>query len=286
MKYALFLGCTTPVRLYGYEASTRKLAEAVGVELVDMKGAGCCGTPSIESIDHETALALAARNICIAEEMGMDMVTLCNGCYEVLAKANDFLKQDAHAREEVNKILAEVNRQFKGTVKVKHLVKMLVEDVGLENLQKLVKKPFDGLRVAAHTGCHLIRPSDILKFDDPIRPALMEKLVEITGAQPVPYPDKTECCGSPTLAVRENVASQIALGKVQRVKRYADIMVTSCPFCYLMYEISQLTAEESPNVPVVHLPQLLGLAMGLDYDDLALGENRIDPSKIMEFQAK
>ncbi len=283
MKYAIFVGCTILARLGGYDISTRKVAEGLGVELVDMEGSGCCGATYLESIDRKTALAIAARNICIAEEMGMDIVTLCNGCTEVLTKTNTILKEDGGLRGEINEVLNAVNREFNGTVEVKHFVRMLYEDFGTEKLKSFIKRPFEGLKVAVHYGCHLLRPSDIMRFDDPEAPVVLDELVNVTGAISVNYPEKLECCAGPVLALREELAHQIALEKVATVKEYADIMVTVCPFCYLQYEMSQLAAETSYDVPIVHYPQLLGLAMGLDYEELGLYENRIDPSIIMEF---
>ena len=282
-NFAFFVGCTTLARLGAYEISTRKVAETLGVKLVDMKESGCCGTTYMESIDHKTGLAMAARNICIAEEMGLDIVTLCNGCFEVLTKVNKTLKEEKELRDEVNEVLVEVDREFKGTVEVKHFVKMLVEDVGIDKIESLIKRSFKGLKVAVHPGCHLLRPSDILEFDDPEIPIFFDSLINVTGAQSINYPNKLECCAAALLAVREELASNIALEKVAMVKKYADIMVTSCPFCYLQYETSQLTASEPYDVSVIHLPQLLGLALGLDYEELALYENRIDTSKIKEF---
>jgi heterodisulfide reductase subunit B len=160
---------------------------------------------------------------------------------------------------------------------------MLVEDIGIEKIKGLIKRPFKGLKVAAHPGCHLLRPSDIIQFDDPEMPTLYDDLVNATGAVSVNYPTKLECCTAGVLAIREDVALNIALEKVATVKKYADVMVTSCPFCYLQYENSQLTANESYDVPVLHLPQLLGFALGMDFEELAFQENRIDASKIKEF---
>lgn len=282
-KFALFVGCTTLARLGAYEVSARRVAEALGVELVDMDGAGCCGTTFMESIDPKTGLAMAARNICIAEEMGLDVVALCNGCAEVLTKANRALKEDEGVRDAINEVLGGANREFKGTVEVKHLVKMLVEDVGLDKIRGSIKRPFKGLRVASHPGCHLLRPHHIMRFDDPEVPVFFDGLVNATGAVSVNYPNKLECCAAGVLGIREDLAFNIAREKAATAKKYADVMATSCPFCYLQYEMSQLTASEPHDMPVIHLPQLLGLALGLGYDELALRENRIDPSRIMNF---
>lgn len=283
MRYALFLGCTTLARLWGYEISTRKVAERLGVELVDMPGSSCCGTSYLETLDHLTAVALAARNICIAEEMGLDIVTVCNGCTEVLTKANKELREDPGIREEVNGVLAEVGKQFKGTVEVKHFVRMLRDDVGLEKIKSEVSHPLKGLGAGVHYGCHMLKPSDVMMFDDPEAPTSLDELVDATGASSIAYPNKLECCTGPIMGVREDVTWSVGLEKVETVKKYADIMVTACPFCFITYERCQLMADESPDVPVVHYPQLLGLALGLDYEELGLKLNRIDASALLKY---
>lgn len=285
MKYAFFVGCTTLARLPSYEISVRKVAEALGMELVDMKGAGCCGTTHLKSIDRRTGLALAARNISIAEDMGMNIVTICNGCTEVLTDANATLKGDSELRNDVNSILSDVGREFRGKVMVKHFVRAFLEDLGVDKIRTYITNNLNGLRVAVHYGCHLLKPFEIMNFDDPEDPTSLDKLVNITGATSIDYPGKLDCCTAPLLTLRHrgDLAVSIAREKLFMVKRYADIMVTVCPFCYLMYEQSQLPPYESLNIPIVHYPQLLGLAMGMDFQELALGENRIDTSVIKKF---
>ena len=283
MKYAFFVGCTTLSRLEGYELSTRLVAKRLGVDLVDMPGSSCCGTTYLETLDHKTALAVAARNICIAEEMGLNIVTACNGCTEVLTRTNKALKEDAALRDDINSVLADIGKQFKGTVEVKHFVRMLKEDIGLDKIRAEVKHPLKGLRVGAHYGCHMLRPSDIMSYEDPEAPTTLDELINVTGAQSVAYPNKLECCTGPIIGIREKVTWSVGLEKVENVKKYADIMVTVCPDCYMVYERCQLMAEKSPDVPVVHYPQLLGLALGLGYDELGLEKNRIDASRIMRY---
>ncbi|MCK4317168.1 CoB--CoM heterodisulfide reductase subunit B [Candidatus Bathyarchaeota archaeon] len=282
MKYAFFVGCTTLSRLPGYEKSARKVAEKLGVELLDMPGSGCCGTTYLETLDHKTGLAVAARNIAIAEEMGLDVVTICNGCTEVLTKANRELKENPKLRAEVNEVLAEAGKEFKGTVEVKHYVRMLKEDVGLDAIQEKMEKSFRGLKVASHYGCHMLKPKEILMSDDPENPTVLDDLVATTGAEPIDYPNKLECCAGPVMGVRENVTWSVGLDKVKTVKQYGDALVTACPFCYLTYERCQLMQEESPNLPVLHIPQLLGLAMGLDTDELGIGHNKVPSTVVLE----
>jgi CoB--CoM heterodisulfide reductase subunit B len=276
LKYALFVGCTTLSRLPGYEKSTRSIAKKLGIEFIDMPGSSCCGTTYMEGLEEITALALAARNICIAEELGLNIVTICNGCTEVLTKANKSLKDNAELRSKVNEVLLETGHQFKGTVEVKHIVRMLKEDYGINNLRKAVVKPYNGLRVGTHYGCHLLRPSDVMQFEDPNAPTAVDEIVESTGAISVAYPEKMECCGGPVMGIREAVTWSIGLSKVETVKKYADALITSCPFCYITYERSQMMTENNPNLPIVHLPQLIGLALGLTIDEVGLPLNKID----------
>lgn len=283
MKYAFFAGCTTLARLEGYELSTRKVAETIGLELLDMPGSSCCGTTYLEAFDRKASMILAARNICIAEEMGYNIITICNGCTEVLTKANNVLKSDPKLRNEVNEELSKIGREFKGSVEVKHFVRALKEDVGLERIKVEIKRPFHGLKVGAHYGCHLLKPSDIMRFEDPESPKILDELVEVTGADSIPYLGKLECCGGPVMGVREKVTWNIGLEKVETLKKCADAMITVCPFCYLTYERCQLISEVQPNLPIVHYPQLLGLALGLGYEELGIDKNKIDSSNLMKF---
>lgn len=283
MKYSFFIGCTTLARLWPYEVSSRKVADHLGIELLDMPGSGCCGTTYLEALDHLTGLALAARNICIAEEMGADIITVCNGCTEVLTKANKELKSDPELRIKVNEVLAETGKEFKGTVEVKHFVRVLKEDVGLDKISKLITNPLDGLAVGAHYGCHILKPSDVMEFDDPEAPTTLDELIDLTGAKSVPYLNKLECCTGPIMGIREDVTWSVGLEKVNTVKENAEVMVTCCPFCFLTYERCQLMEETPPGVPVIHYPQLLGLAMGLSYDELGLGNNEIDPGVVQQY---
>jgi heterodisulfide reductase subunit B len=282
MRYAFFVGCTVLSRLPGYEKSARKVAEKLGVELLDMPGSGCCGTTYLETLDHKTGLAVAARNIAIAEEMGLDIVTICNGCTEVLTKANRELKENQKLRAEVNEALAEAGKEYKGTVEVKHYVRMLKEDVGLDAIQEKMEKSLRGLRVGSHYGCHMLKPREILMSEDPENPTVLDDLVTTTGAEPMDYPNKLECCAGPVMGVRENVTWSVGLDKVETVKQYGDALVTACPFCYLTYERCQLMQEENPKLPVLHIPQLLGLAMGLDMDELGIGHNKIPSTGVLE----
>ena len=282
MKYALFVGCTTLARLPGYEKAARKVADKLGVDLVDMPGSSCCGTTYLETLDHTTGLAIADRNIAIAEEMGMEIVTICNGCTEVLTKANKELIDNPELRGEVNKILAKAGKYFHGTTSIKHYARMLHDDVGLDVLKGKMEKDLGEIKVGSHYGCHMMKPSKIMDNGDPENPIILDDLVSTTGAEPIDYLNKLECCAGPIMGVRENVTWSVGNDKVNEIKKTGDMMITSCPFCYLTYERAQLMDEDGEKLPILHLPQLLGLGLGLDTDELGLGHNIIDASGIVE----
>ena len=281
-KYAYFIGCTTPFRVSNYDLSTRKVMDKLGIELVDMPDAGCCGL-YYELINEKTYLAMAARVLSMAEDLKLDLMVLCNGCNGSLFRANKKLKENPELRDEVNEILADIDRQFKGTIDVKHYVKVLWEDVGVDKIKEKVTKPIN-LKVAAHYGCHLMKPSEEIMFDNPKDPASLDELIEATGAESIDYYDKAQCCGGYVLAADKDIAYAMTGQKLQNVKKAgADAMVTVCPFCNVMYDANQKAVEsaigQELKIPVLHYPQLLGLAMGYEPKDLGLEQNRarVDP---------
>jgi len=285
-KFLLFLGCVIPYRLPSYEVSARKVLGKLGVELVEMPDFNCCGFP-MDPIDHELALTLAARNLSLAEQEGLNILTLCNGCFGTLNKANKTLREDKELREKINGNLKEIGMEFKGAIEVKHLVHVLAEDVGFEKIKDSVKKPLTGIRVAQHTGCHLVRPAKYVTHgDDPENPTMLKDLIKLTGAECLDYMDETECCGNPIIGVNEEVPFQLAKEKLEHVKAVkAQALITVCPFCHMMYDLNQprieRTFEEKFGIPVLHYPQLLGLAMGFTPEELLLNELRVKPTEFL-----
>jgi heterodisulfide reductase subunit B len=285
-KYLFFLGCAIPYRVSAYEISARKTLQKLGVELVEMPEFNCCGLP-LDPVSHEMMLVLAARNLALAEQRGLNILTLCPGCAGTLKKVNKMLKKDEALREEVNKHLKESGLEFKGTIDAKHLLQMLIEDVGLEKIKSSVVKPLTMLKVAEHNGCHILRPKEFIGFDDPEDPKTLKTLIEATGATCLDYMDETECCGAPSVGVSDKVALELARDKLNHIKVVdAQAMITVCPFCHIMYDTNELRIEKTFNetygIPVLHYPQLLGLAMGIPCEELAFNELRVDASKILK----
>ena len=285
LKYLMFLGCAIPYRVAAFEISARRILAKLGVELVEMPEFNCCGLP-LDPVSHEMMLILASKNLALAEQKGLDIITLCPGCAGTLKKVNKMLKEDADLREEINRHLKGADLQFKGTQNAKHLMQVLVEDVGLETIKNSVVKPLTMLKVAEHNGCHILRPKGFIGFDDPENPKTLRTLIETTGATVLDYMDPTECCGAPSVGVSDKVALQLARDKLTHVKAVdAEAMITICPFCHIMYDTNELRIEkmfnETYGIPVLHYPQLLGLAMGMKPEELAFSELRVDVSKLL-----
>jgi heterodisulfide reductase subunit B len=285
-KYLMFLGCAIPYRVSGYELSARKILQKLGVELVEMPEFNCCGLP-MDPVSHEMMLILAARNLALAEQKGLNILTLCPGCAGTLKKVNKMLKEDKALREEINRHLKEAGLEFKGTVEAKHLMQALIEDIGLEKIKKAVVKPLTTLKVAEHNGCHILRPKEFIGFDDPEDPKTLKTLIEATGATCLDYMDETECCGAPSVGVNDKIALQLARDKLNHIKSVnAQALITICPFCHIMYDTNELRIEkmfnETYGIPILHYPQLLGLAMGIPPEELAFSDLRVDSSQIIK----
>jgi len=287
-KYLIFLGCVIPYRVSSYEISTRKVLDKLGVDLVDMPEFNCCGFP-LDPINHDTTLTLAARNLCLAEQQNLNIMTLCNGCFGTLNHVNRELKENKELRKKVNRYLKEIGMEFKGTITVKHLVHVLAQDIGFEKIKENIQKPLNPLRVAQHSGCHIVRPAKYVSFDDPENPTVLKKLIEVTGAECLDYMDEMECCGAPIIGVNAEIPLQLAREKLEHVRAVgAQALITVCPFCHMMYDLNQPRIERTFNekfgIPVLHYTQLLGLAMGFNPDELAFEQLRVNASKILTNQ--
>ena len=290
LKYAFFLGCTVPYRESSYEISARKVFARLGVELVEMPDANCCGLP-VDPADHELMLALSARNLCLAEKMNLNIITLCTGCATTLRKVNKMMKTDKMIKEKVNGYLKEIGMEFKGTIEVKHMVQVLKEDIGFDKIKDTIQKPLTHLKVAEHGGCHLLRPTKIMGWDNPEDPKILKNLIELTGAKCLDYKDEPECCGYTVIAIDDKVSLNLTREKLDHIREVGvDALITVCPSCHLMFDVNQSRIERIFNekfcIPVLHYTQLLGLAMGMTPDELAFKELRVDPSRILEIVNK
>jgi len=279
MKFALFLGCQIPVRLKQYETSSRAILERLGVGLVDIEEFNCCGYP-LRNIEFKAFLLSSARNLALAEKKKLDVMTLCQCCYGSLKKASLLLKENASLRKEVNAILEREGLPYEGEVEVKHLLYVLHQEVGVEAIKKNISKTFKGVKIAAHYGCHALRPSQVVRFDDPVAPSIFDQLVEATGAESISWPMRLECCGAPLWGINDQLSMDLTLKKLNNGKESgAEYLCVACPYCHLQFDAVQkkIIAQRGMNhpLPSILYPQLLGLSLGIDGEALGLKMNQI-----------
>ena len=287
MTYSLFLGCTIPARSRNYEMSARAVAQSLGLEFTEISDFSCCGFPIKASKQREAGF-LAARNLALAEESGVEICALCSACTSMLAEEAFHIEHSSDKREEVNRRLARIGRKYEGNVRVRHFSRVLLEDIGLEKIRESVKVDLKGLKIATHYGCHYLKPSDIYhKRENPEDPSSLELLIQTVGAHPVDYERKMDCCGGAVLASDENTALTLAREKLAHVKDAgADAICVVCPFCSVMYDDNQKGIEklfeEEYGIPVLFLPQILGIAMGLGRKELGLNINVVKTKELTE----
>jgi len=288
--YAFFLGCITPNRYPGIEVASKKVMAEFGINLLDMKGASCCPAPGVfGSFDLATWLALASRNLVLAEEMKVDIATTCNGCYATLQEANHLLKHDPKLRQRVNETLAKVGKQYNGTINVKHVIELLSDEIKFENVEKRVKRPMKGVKVAVHYGCHFLKPSETRMHGSAERPTVLDDLVRSLGAENVDYRDKAMCCGAGggVRSASLEIALDMAAEKLDSmIEAGSDCVVTPCAFCHLQFDRGQVElnekGEKKYQLPVVFVTQLTGLALGMNAKELGLYDNSISTESLLK----
>ncbi len=282
------MGCTVQSEQYGYEASVRETMPKLGVELVDIPGASCCGFPPFSSVNELAWLYSSARNMAITEGMGLPMFTLCNGCHLSFIETKHKLEQDPNLKVKVNEKLTKEGLHYEGKAEIIHTFELLHDRIGEEKITGAVTKPLKGLRFAAHPGCHAIRPSRIGRPDDPENPRKLDDLITWLGAEASDYPEKIDCCGSSLAVASGKTVLDIAGDKLKAIKLYGfDGLVTTCPFCFKVYDnkqraIKAAIGEKSLDVPVFYFTQLLGLAMELKPERLGLEFNLSPIDSLLE----
>jgi len=287
-KYALFPGCLMPTEQYGYEISLREALPVLGVELVDVEGFSCCGEP-MKSVNQLMTLYLSARNLAIAEKHHLDLFVPCAMCHMALSECIYVLESNPAMKERMNGMLAAEGLTYTGKQHLVHTVDLLYDHIGLETIKQHVKHPLKGLKLAAHYGCHLIRPSEIGRPVNSENPQKIEEILKALGADPVTeYPQKLDCCGAPLLANLPESALTKTGQKLQAIQEQGiQGLVDVCPWCHKMFDSRQTKAGETVaaklHVPVFYLTQLLGLALGVKKEKLGL-ELNLSPVDTISFE--
>ena len=280
MKYALFKGCFIQVRLPYLEKISRLTLEELGMDLIDIEEFSCCSEPVGLYINEPfTSLVVAARNISYAEEKGLDIISLCNGCSYVLKQVNEKLRSDKILRERVNEILSEIDCQYKGTVKVKHFAEVLKDDLGFKKMSAHIERPLSGLKIAGHTGCHILSPKKVMAFDDPIYPVVLDDMILTLGAEPYDYDKKTVCCGWTLSAYGSRDSANALLGDKLNTMMGADCFSVICPQFFYQFDTGQAIASRKlgldNRIPVFYYLQLLGLSLGYSLDEMMYSKHRV-----------
>ncbi|MGQ4911253.1 MAG: CoB--CoM heterodisulfide reductase subunit B [Candidatus Thorarchaeota archaeon] len=288
--YSFFLGCVMPNRFPNVEASIRRVLPELGIELEDLEGASCCPAPGVvRSFDEPTWLALAARNLALAEMAGHDLLTGCNGCYGTFKETLAEIREHPQRMKEVQAVFKGLGIKFKGNVDAKHITEV-INDIGPEKIAEGVTRSLEGLKVAVHYGCHLLKPSSNRPWEKTHRPVFLDRIVEATGATSVKYKDKFMCCGAGGGVRGSQVAVSVDIAKEKldnAIDAEADCILNVCSFCHLQFEASQIqlnkeAGEEKYKLPVIYITQLLGLAMGIDPVELGLHKHMIDTQPLLD----
>lgn len=285
---AFFWGCTIQARYPFFEKSTRVVLDSLSIPYCDIDGFTCCPEKSlVETLDEKLYNALAARNIALAESRGMDMLMTCTGCYSTLKSAWSKLKTHQVERRATNNILKELNLEFKGTNSVRHIIEVFVHDIGLSKIKRKLKRSLSRLKIAVHNGCHLVRPSNAINFDDPLKPVKFDWLIEALGGVSLNYERKMACCGGYLDRVNQSekghaMASE-KLSELSALK--ADAISVVCPECFKAFDNNQFLMQKKGakfNIPVITLQELMGLCFGFEPEQLGINHHRIDPGEFLK----
>ena len=273
MKYAYYPGCSLEKTQRGYDASVREVFAALGVELVEIDDWNCCGATVYMSVKETVSLAVSARNLALAERMGLDVVAPCSSCFTVLAKTNRVLKAMPELHRDVNEALAEGNLSYGGNTVVRHPLDVLMNDVGIEAILQRQKRPLQGLKIAPYYGCQIVRPDKT--FDDLENPVLMDRLFTKCGGEVVAYPLKVRCCGGMLMTTFEETALKLNMELLECARQNgAECVVTTCPLCHFNLEGYQdrINKRFGTNfaMPILYFTQLLGVVLGLEPAKLGL----------------
>ena len=280
MKFAYYPGCSAKSTCKELSVSTRLVAGRLGLELTELESASCTGSREIRATNKELFLALNARILALAEKDKLPLMTVCNTCTLNLLDTQKMLEEDPEVKDRINVELAKMGLSYKGTSRVTHFLWVLLEDVGEARLREKVVRPLNGLKLAAYYGCHIIRPPKHFGFFDSRNARSIERLNEILGCQSIDYTGRTECCGFHTAADNEKVAIKLSGRHVKAAKDGgAHAMVTPCPLCHTVLDTFQGQMERDLGtklkMPILHLPQLVGLALGMSADELQLARHMV-----------
>lgn len=291
LRYAYWPGCVAKSMCLELDMAAKATCAALGIELKEMEDATCTGARDLHQTPHgelklhtdqpDLEILLNARTFSIAEGWGMNIMTVCNTCTVAMRSVNIRLKENKELLANTNALLRQsTGRSYNGTIEIRHFMNVITEDIGLERLSSKLKKPLRGLKLAPFVGCHSIRPPKYA-FDDPYHPHLLEDIIRACGAEPVDYDYKLACCGFHVKLAEGEVATITAGDTISSAKKAgAQGMVSPCPLCHMAFDLWQSDAEklrkEKLDMPQLHSPQVVGLALGIDPKELGIDRHIVN----------
>ena len=287
MKLAYYPGCSAESTARDMHLSSLAVARELGIELTEPERWTCCGATAGHQTDRVLAASLAAANLVAVKKMGLDMMVNCAACYSRMKMANHEVKSSARMRTKVGYA---VGTDYDGSVRVRHFLEVLLEDIGLDRIKAAIKTPLGDLKVASYYGCLLVRPAEVMQFDDPENPNSMDTLVEALGATSLDWPHKVECCGGGLSMTRTDLVLKLSDSILGMAKQAgADCIVVACPMCQVNLDLRQIDIEKQlgrrHDMPILYITQLLGLAMGIAPEQLGLSKLMISPDRIVNAMA-
>jgi len=283
--YTYFPGCSASEgAAKAYNWSARAVSKVLDVELIEMENWNCCGSTPSGAVDELGAYCMAARDLALAEKRGLDMVTPCSACHVIFNRTNTYLNGYPHFMAKVNEALAAGGLEYRGTVRVRHMLDVLTTDVGYDEIAAKVKTPLSGLKLAPYYGCQVVRPH--FGFDHPESPQSLDKLIASLGGEPTVFPLKARCCGGSLIISEEDVALDLIRKLLDSASSNgAECLVTVCPLCQTNLDAYQSRVNRkfktSYKLPVLFFTQLIGLAFGIEGKTLGLNTNIVSPKEVL-----
>jgi len=284
-KYAYYPGCSLHSTSKEYDISTRAVAEMLGIELHEIPDWICCGASPAHTTLHYLSLALPVKNLLITQSTGAnELAVSCAACFNRLKAANHIVKTDEEKREKINELLKD---RYKGEIKIKHFLEIIVKEYGLEKITQRIIRKLIGLKVVCYYGCLLVRPPKIMEFDDVENPQMMDKLMTELGAESLDWPYKVECCGAAFSLTKTDIVLKLGNDILQAAKDAgADCVVVACPLCQSNLDLRQKEIEKKYNtklnIPILYFTQLLGLALGIEPKKLGLNKHIVSPQSLLK----
>jgi heterodisulfide reductase subunit B len=285
MKYTYYPGCSVLATAKHYQESIDAIAGPLGIELEELDDWNCCGATAYMSVKELMSFAISARNLALAEQFHRDIVTPCSACFTVLNKTNQYFAEYPDLRKKLGMTLEAGGLSYSGNLRVRHILDIVVNDVGNEKLSSLVTKPLEGLKIAPYYGCQIVRPGT--DFDDPDDPQCMDRMIEALGASAIEYSMKSKCCGASLMGTQENLALRLCKNLLLEAERNgADCIITVCPLCQMNLDVYQGKVNRlfgtKFNLPVLYFTQLIGMAIGIPEKKLGFQRLAVKSTKALK----